>query len=83
MSAEWKDTAYFIARQMLRNRRRWEGCAEDLLALVIDRAGEPKDRRSFGSVIQRLQAEGYIVRSGIGRARTSHRALKTKWAKVA
>ena len=83
MSDEWKEHAYQAARIILRNRRTWTGCAETLLVLVIDRAGEPKDRRSFGGVIQRLQADGYIRRVGVGRAKTSHRSLKTTWARAA
>lgn len=83
MSEEWKEHAYQAARIILRNRRTWTGCAETLLALVIERAGEPKDRRSFGGVIQRLQADGYIRRVGVGRAKTSHRSLKTTWARAA
>lgn len=83
MSDEWKDQAYFAARRILRNRRHWQGMAEELLALVVHIAGEPKDRRSFGSVIRRLQSEGHLRRAGVGRARTSHRSIKTRWARAA
>ena len=82
MSDPWKDDAYFAARRTLRNRKCWTGMAEDLLAIVVAKTGEPKDRRSFGHVIKRLHAEGYLQRSGVGRAKTSHRSIKTRWEKA-
>ena len=77
--AEWMDAAYTAARKIIRNRRCWTGMAEELLALVVDKIGQPTDARRFGAVVKRLHTEGHLKRAGIGRARTSHRALKPRW----
>ena len=77
--AEWQDAAYTAARRIIRNRRHWCGMAEELLVLVVDKIGQPDDARRFGAVVKRLHTEGYLKRAGIGRARTSHRALKPRW----
>jgi len=77
--AEWMDAAYFAARKIIRNRRCWSGMAEELLVLVVDKIGQPTDARRFGAVVKRLHTEGHLKRAGIGRARTSHRALKPRW----
>lgn len=85
MSADygWADSAYFAARVALRNRKRWSGMAEDLLAIVTAKIGAPRDGRSFGPVVLRLKNDGHIRSAGIGSAKTSNRSLKTRWEKAA
>lgn len=76
---DWQNAAYHATRKIIRNRRCWTGMAEELLVLVVDKIGQPDDARRFGAVVKRLHTEGHLKRAGIGRARTSHRALKPRW----
>ena len=80
--AAWQDAAYFATRRLL---RKTEGAwmAEEILPNVIAKIGEPNDRRSFGAVVRRLRLDGHVQPAGVGRARTSHSSLKTRWERVA
>jgi len=81
IETEWSHDAY----RWLRVRLRWQVrpfTAEELLPAVLKAAGEPRDRRQFGAVLQRLHREGYIARAGFRPARTSHYSPKPVWSVV-
>ncbi len=76
---EWQSAAYNASRRALKYLKGQPFVSETLLAAVLNYVPEPHDRRSFGSVIRRLKSDGIIVPAGVGRAKTSHGAIKPKW----
>lgn len=80
MSADtaWKEHATAYARTLIR-RRKVPFLAEQLLPTIVQRIGEPHDRRSFGPVVRSLARDGHIRFAGYAPARTSHRSPKPLW----
>jgi hypothetical protein len=81
MNDNWESRAYMAARMVILKTRGYF-LAETILPAVIDMAGEPKDRRSFGTVMTWLRANGYIKPAGYSAARTSHNSPKRRWVKA-
>lgn len=79
---DWTETAEAELRRQLRRGHIPDLLAEELLPLVTPVAGEPKDRRAWGRVIQRLAGEGVLIRVGYRPARSSNRSAKPVWRRA-
>jgi len=77
--SDWAEQAEAELRRQIRTRRIPDLLAEELLPLVTPIVGEPKDKRSWGHVIQAMAADGSLIRVGYRPARSSNGSAKPVW----
>lgn len=76
---DWTEQAEAELRRQIRTRNLGDRLAEELLDLVTPIVGEPRDKRAWGHVIQRLAGEGALIRVGFRPARSSNGSAKPVW----